>query len=355
MAKEYKGCTLEILEVSMKFYELLNLFRKTLPIENKNQQDFISALLTLFIDDSVDEDPFYEDNILVSNKSTVTKVFNGKRKLPKKIADFVLSNNDDSKFIDKVSALSTDTLEEIKRELTDKGLHYTKPVSDDSFPYFLAGIFKAFLRAASNQKDEVELKDINTSNEEPRSINKRPVPIEISEYSSADNVIDIGNEQIKLPPGLDKPKTIQSKIEAPYIKALLEIYSERLNKQFSMTNVEELPLNCKKHLERQRAQFYSSESLARIARDTFSDGIEQFERLEQEAYDGIENTYHASYPSGKERLNNVQAKITSTTLGASKLSRIVGFITNETKKGLCHKLVNDNYIKSWVNIDDEDF
>ena len=105
------------------------------------------------------------------------------------------------------------------------------------------------------------------------------------------------------------------------------------------------PQKCKNHLERQRAEFYSSESIARIARETFSDGEAQFKRLEKEAYDGIEPTYHSSCPNGKERLRIVQDKITSTTLSASKLANIVGLINNEAKKGLCHKLVNDNYIK----------
>lgn len=219
----------------------------------------------------------------------------------------------------------------------------------------LADIFMMFLRAASDKKDEIDLKCINTSEEAALRNNKRPVPLELSEYSPDDNVINIGNEHIKLPPGLKKPKEIQQKSESPYIKALLEIYSENKNTVSSLTNLDELPPKCKNHLEKQRAEFYSSESIARIARETFSDGEEQFKRLEKEAYDGIEPAYHSSCPNGKERLRIVQDKITSTTLSASKLANIVGLINNEAKKGLCHKLVNDNYIKSWVNIDDEDF
>lgn len=336
----------------MKFYELLSLLKKTLPIPGKNQPEFMSNLLNLFVEDSAEDDPRFEQFSGFTNKSTITKIFSGKRKFPKDIADFILSNNDKSKFIDLISQLSYDTSNEIKEILTDKGLYCPQnmDLSDT-----LADIFMMFLRAASDKKDEIDLKCINTSEEAALRNNKRPVPLELSEYSPDDNVINIGNEHIKLPPGLKKPKEIQQKSETPYIKALLEIYSENKNTVSSLTNLDELPPKCKNHLEKQRAEFYSSESIARIARETFSDGEEQFKRLEKEAYDGIEPAYHSSCPNGKERLRIVQDKITSTTLSASKLANIVGLINNEAKKGLCHKLVNDNYIKSWVNIDDEDF
>lgn len=336
----------------MKFYELLSLLKKTLPIPGNNQPEFMSNLLNLFVEDSAEDDPRFEQFSGFTNKSTITKIFSGKRKFPKDIADFILSNNDKSKFIDLISQLSYDTSNEIKEILTDKGLYCPQnmDLSDT-----LADIFMMFLRAASDKKDEIDLKCINTSEEAALRNNKRPVPLELSEYSPDDNVINIGNEHIKLPPGLKKPKEIQQKSESPYIKALLEIYSENKNTVSSLTNLDELPPKCKNHLEKQRAEFYSSESIARIARETFSDGEEQFKRLEKEAYDGIEPAYHSSCPNGKERLRIVQDKITSTTLSASKLANIVGLINNEAKKGLCHKLVNDNYIKSWVNIDDEDF
>lgn len=336
----------------MKFYELLSLLKKTLPIPGNNQPEFMSNLLNLFVEDSAEDDPRFEQFSGFTNKSTITKIFSGKRKFPKDIADFILSNNDKSKFIDLISQLSYDTSNEIKEILTDKELYCPQnmDLSDT-----LADIFMMFLRAASDKKDEIDLKCINTSEEAALRNNKRPVPLELSEYSPDDNVINIGNEHIKLPPGLKKPKEIQQKSESPYIKALLEIYSENKNTVSSLTNLDELPPKCKNHLEKQRAEFYSSESIARIARETFSDGEEQFKRLEKEAYDGIEPAYHSSCPNGKERLRIVQDKITSTTLSASKLANIVGLINNEAKKGLCHKLVNDNYIKSWVNIDDEDF
>lgn len=107
----------------MKFYELLSLLKKTLPIPGNNQPEFMSNLLNLFVEDSAEDDPRFEQFSGFTNKSTITKIFSGKRKFPKDIADFILSNNDKSKFIDLISQLSYDTSNEIKEILTDKGLY----------------------------------------------------------------------------------------------------------------------------------------------------------------------------------------------------------------------------------------
>lgn len=45
-------------------------------------------------------------------------------------------------------------------------------------------------------------------------------------------------------------------------------------------------------------------------------------------------------------------KITSTTLDSSVLSQMQHLIGNLEKKGICHILVNDGVIESWVNVDE---
>ena len=156
----------------MKFSELLNLLKKTLPIPKNNQPEFMSNLLNLFIEDSAENDPRFEQFSDFTNKSTITKIFNGQRKFPKDIADFILSNSDKYKFVDLVSKLSYDTSREIINVLTDKGLYWPKNVDLSDT---LADIFIKFLHAASAKKDELALKDINVSNEAALRNNKLPV------------------------------------------------------------------------------------------------------------------------------------------------------------------------------------
>lgn len=57
----------------MKFSELLNLLKKTLPIPKNNQPEFMSNLLNLFIEDSAENDPRFEQFSDFTNKSTITK------------------------------------------------------------------------------------------------------------------------------------------------------------------------------------------------------------------------------------------------------------------------------------------
>src|SRR5699024_12646518 len=70
------------------------------------------------------------------------------------------------------------------------------------------------------------------------------------------------------------------------------------------------------------------------------------------AWHGINTTYWKDYEDGYARLNAVLEKITSTTLDSSVLSQMRNLIGNLEKKGICHILVNDGVIESWVNIDE---
>ena len=61
--------------------------------------------------------------------------------------------------------------------------------------------------------------------------------------------------------------------------------------------------------------------------------------------------FDENHETGYVRLQEVLKKITSTELAKSNLINIKGFISNRTRKGVCHILVDDERIKSWVNID----
>ena len=59
-------------------------------------------------------------------------------------------------------------------------------------------------------------------------------------------------------------------------------------------------------------------------------------------------TYRKRYDNGYDRLIAVLEKITNTTVDLSTLNQIRNLIGNMEKKGICHILVNDGTIKSWV-------
>ena len=143
------------------------------------------------------------------------------------------------------------------------------------------------------------------------------------------------------------------KHELDYIRALYEAYAQKLNKEtFTADDVPSLPKRYAENYKEQRMAYYSAVSIERSVRDIFDDGEDEFGRLKDDAWHGINTTYWRDYEDGYARLNAVLEKITSTTLDSSVLSQMRNLIGNLEKKGICHILVNDGVIESWVNIDE---
>ena len=102
----------------------------------------------------------------------------------------------------------------------------------------------------------------------------------------------------------------------------------------------------------QRKAYYSADNVHRSAREVFENGESMFQDLKDDAYEGIKPTFWKNYEHGYARLIAVLEKITNTTLDKSDLSKVRGLVSNLEKKGVCHILVNDGTIESWV-FDDE--
>lgn len=177
-------------------------------------------------------------------------------------------------------------------------------------------------------------------------------PVIPARYDSSTRTITIGNEKITLPIEL-KPMSSFAPHEQKYINALCEVYAEKIQQAVTPDTLNNLSPNLRRHLSEQRKAYYSAESVQRSVREIFADGEKQFEALKTDAFDGISDTYYDDrHQSGYDRLLAVLDKITNTTLNKSSLMNIVGLIGNLEKKGICHILVNDDTIKSWVNIDE---
>ena len=178
------------------------------------------------------------------------------------------------------------------------------------------------------------------------------VPIVPTRFDNVSRIIYLGNERIKLPVQLTPQSDIASH-ELPYINALCEVYAEKISKEVTPDSICTLPPALRRNFSDQRKAYYSAESVQRSVREVFVDGEQQFQNLKDDAFEGISQTYYDDrITNGYERLQAALEKITSTTLSKSALINIVGLISNLEKKGICHILVNDDVIKSWVNIDE---
>ncbi len=125
-----------------------------------------------------------------------------------------------------------------------------------------------------------------------------------------------------------------------------------MDREIKPSEIESLTNRYKRDFDQQRKAYYSIESIVRGFRDVYDESDKQVQILKEEVYEGIYEVYMGDYENGCERLRQVLIKITSTTLDKSTLSHIKNLIGNLEKKGLCHLLVNDNVIHSWVNIDE---
>ena len=138
-------------------------------------------------------------------------------------------------------------------------------------------------------------------------------------------------------------------IELRYIKALCDAYADALHRDaVSVDDIPSLPWPYPDDYKDQRIAYYSAERISHSSRDTFDDGEDEFAALKRDAWNGISMTYRRSYSNGYERLLAVLEKITNTTLDLTVLTQIRNLIGNLEKKGICHVLVNDETIKSWV-------
>ena len=130
----------------------------------------------------------------------------------------------------------------------------------------------------------------------------------------------------------------------PYIHALYEVYGEKEHK--SVSSIEMCP-KYKNHFSRQQKAYFDAEAVQRSSRDSYK-SEEPFDELKDEMYDGIIEAYDSDYCCGYDRLQGVLNQASQVQFDVSVLCHETEWISQSVKKGICHHLVNDDKIKSWV-------
>lgn len=166
-----------------------------------------------------------------------------------------------------------------------------------------------------------------------------------------DGKIHIGTEVIPLPEKLVPEKDIAPK-ELPYTNALCEAYGDALGYAVGLDTMESVPGRYKKHFEAQRNNFYDADWLYHSAEQIFGNGETVFYDLEMDEFKGIESTYYRDYVNGYERLLAVPDKSVSIPLDTSPLIQLRNLVKSSHRMGICHRMVNDKLISSWVDIDE---
>lgn len=341
---------------------------------SSNQGAFVKTLFDIIITD--------EGQSILDEQSEVTyrSYFNGQTgisRIAKKISPYIETEN----FVSYIQGFSDETASSLCASFRD----YLPEINPFNAGRQLADLFLSILKEAAGTKRKspatvnTDAEPVSTYDQltekvlasgkvladiwgevgkgllkQPKKEGELPLtPISPTRYDSNLRTIYLGSDEVILPVQL-VPQAALDTHELPYINALCEVYAEKISQEVTPDSVDTLPSMYRRHFTEQRKAYYSAESVHRSVREVFADGEQQFGALKDDAFDGIEPTYYDDgYETGYDRLRAVLEKITSTTLSKSALVNIIGLISNLEKKGICHMLVNDERIRSWVVIDDE--
>jgi len=145
-------------------------------------------------------------------------------------------------------------------------------------------------------------------------------------------------------------------VERKYTDALLEAYAQASGKKKFTKKDLELDENADyaEHMKEQRDYFFAAEAVRRGTRDIYSDDDEdQFAVLEKEIYEGIIEIWRDHYKNGLARLSGIFREVPKIDISKCWLRRDTDWIGNAQRKGVCHFLVKDEYLKGWIKADDD--
>lgn len=324
----------------MKFCDFVQLMHQNYEVKT-NAGEFVAVLIDAILDDAALEkdssNPIYE-----LGKSTKEAYYSGRLPISQKKAAAITPRIDEAKFADFVSTYSFDALNHMKDKMAEFGFNVDPSEVGQACANILAQIIR---RRAEGLSDDVTLLNYQRMEAGKKLKNIAPATIE-----RRGDKLHISGEVITIHQAL-VPDDV-GKHELDYIRALYEAYAQKLNREtFTAGDIPSLPKRYAQNYKEQRMAYYSAVSIERSVRDIFDNGEDEFDRLKEDAWHGINTTYWKDYEDGYTRLNVVLEKITSTTLDSSVLSQMRNLIGNLEKKGICHILVNDGVIESWVNID----
>lgn len=325
----------------MKFCDFAKLMHDNYE-EKANAGKFVVILIDAILDGEALEKA--EPNPLYGlGKSTLEAYYSGRRLISRRKAAQIVPRLSEETFAEFVETYSMDALDHIGDNLLEFGFDVESYEVGKACANILAQMIK---RRSEGLSDDVVKLNFKRYEAGRKLKNIAPTSIE-----RRGDKLHIAGEEITINHAL-VPDNIYDQ-ELDYIRALYEVFAEKMKRErFTSADIPLLSKGMQANYREQRAAYYSAVSIERSVRDVFDDGEDEFQKLKEDAWHDINTTYWRKYADGYERLNTVLEKITSTSLDGSVLSQMRNLIGNLEKKGICHILVNDGVIESWVNVDE---
>ena len=328
----------------MTLKDYINMI-KSIKIESTNG-GFLTSIINAFIRDSYNNEELENPLQKYESEETLRGICNGHKQLPRQCASEIYNLYDKNKMM-SFFYQRTENFDDFKESLLNYGFEiYVNDENDEDIPATLADLLAKILANISKGITETypPLRKINIHNLDQDAFRNCYIK---------DGYLHINGRALELPHNFSL-ENLTIDCELPYVVELLKVYSKLSGAPIN--TIEELNKyeNYAKHFNEQRKYYYSAEAMRRSVRDLFTDGEEHFNILKDEIFESIKETYiDLSLNDGYQRLKNVLEIVTKATINSTILLNIRGLVTIKEKKGICHILVNEGRIKSWVEVDYE--
>lgn len=327
----------------MRFCDLARIFHKYRLDSTEDTAMCVKILTDAILDDVAMEslgNTNKEINPLYGKgKSTLQAIFTGTRlMISQDDASAMLGRADEEHFAEFVNSYSYDALVQMSEDVRAYGF--------DAHPDNVAEICGNIMLQIINLRAEGKRDDVTVLTIKKKETGKRIKDIAPATIERRGDRLHICGEEILLCKEL-YPDNEKEGLRC--FQAVCDAYADALEiGKITEADIPSLPDWCQEDFADQQECYFSAEGIQHSIRDTFDDGEDEFQLLKKDAWQGINMTYRKRYDNGYDRLIAVLEKITNTTLDLSTLNQIRNLIGNMEKKGICHILVNDGTIKSWV-------
>lgn len=316
--------------------------------DGRKKHEFVLNLIDNIMVDSEQDDwnPLFD-----ADSSLLRRFFSGDRKITDNKASTILGRLDKYKFSEFILKRPDDTLNSLCQDLEQHGIaadfRNVGDVCSDLFETILKQLATPAKKRMSRKGLEEVASEIGISEQDVMSaLPKSP----IATVFIKDGKMHIGETSINLPDKLIPPDKV-SDSEMGYIPKLYEAYSDAEKLQeINQDNINKHP-KYNHNLKTQRECYYNAVYVMERVRGIFSlDDSNQFDIFKDEVNFAINTVHYDDHDNGFIRLKAVLNKANIADVSKSLLSNIPNLIGGSEKMGVCHILMSDGSLKSWVDV-----
>lgn len=326
----------------MNFSEIVQLLFNY-KVKRIGQALFVKTITDAFYSEKEDENGVVQRNPMYDYKDRMLQyIFKGQKTISQDTAQVLAGGFDREQFEDYFSEFSYDALENICNDLEKYGF--------EAYPDTVAKVCSSIMdqiicHIAAGEPEKVTKVDY-IARESGRRV--KDVPLATVEFRG--NKLHINGESITIDMTLMSEKEVDTKLR--YIQAIYEACESAVHRKVDETTIDTLPRKYREIYKESNEAFFLADAIAHRVREHFDDGEEEFRQLKEDEWHGISSTYWDDYENGFDRLIAVLKQAVNTNLNDSCLMKIRNLVNTLVRKGICHILVNDGTIESWV-INDE--